>query len=79
MERESAILKHKTVVQPFIKDAFKEGAHRIKPRHIPQDQWARQIMIGVVYNDSGSTATHEELAKNMAASGNQYQKAINFS
>lgn len=61
MERESAVLKHGTVVQPFIKDAFKEGAHRIKPK-TSQNRWFRQMMIGVVYNDIGSTATLEELA-----------------
>lgn len=62
MERENAILRHTTIVQPFIKDAFEEGAHRIKPKHTLQDRWDRQIMIGVVYNDNGSTATLGELA-----------------
>lgn len=62
MERESAVLKHRTVVQPFIKDAFKEGAHKIKPKWTSEDGWSRQKMIGVVYNDIGSTATLEELA-----------------
>lgn len=67
MERESTVLRHKDlrhkeIVQPFIKDAFKEGAHRIKPKRILQDEWLRQIMIGVVYNDIGSTATIEEVA-----------------
>ena len=62
MERERAFLNHRDVVQPFLKDAFKEGAHRIKPKKTKRDQWFRQIMIGVVYNDIGSTATEEELA-----------------
>jgi len=64
MERERAVLNHRDVVQPFLKDAFKEGAHRIKPKgpRPTQNEWFRQIMIGVVYNDIGSTATLEELA-----------------
>lgn len=66
MERESAIAKqeaskHKTIVQPFIKYAFKEGAHRIRPKYLSESQWNKQVMIGVVYNDIGSTATIEEL------------------
>lgn len=64
MERESAFLKHGEVVQPFLKDAFKEGVHRTKPKTggLSQDRWSRQKMIGVVYNDIGSSATYEELA-----------------
>ena len=66
MEREGAILKqeaskHESIVQPFLKDAFRQGAHRIRPKYLSQALWFRQIMIGVVYNDIGSTATYEEL------------------
>lgn len=62
MERERAISKHEAIVQPFIKDAFKEGAHRKMLKHTPKDRWLRQMMIGVIYNDIGSRATYEELA-----------------
>lgn len=62
MERESRLSKREFILQPFLKDAFKEGAHRIKPRKLSKDWWFRQIMIGVVYNDKGSSATVEELA-----------------
>ena len=70
MERENVILKHEMhqkIVQPFLKEAFKEGAHRIKPKRKSKDQWFRQIMIGVVYNDIGSSATVEELANRHGA------------
>lgn len=67
MERERDISRHEVIVQPFIKDAFKEGAHRIKPKYTKRDQWFRQIMIGVVYNDTGSSATAEELADKYGA------------
>ena len=60
MERERAISKHEAIVQPFLKDAFKEGAQRINPEHISEDQWFRQIMIGVIYN--GSFPTLQDLA-----------------
>lgn len=71
MERENVIAKHdilkheahEKIVQPFLKDAFKEGAHKIKPKHISADQWFKQLMTGVVYNDKGSSATLEELAE----------------
>ena len=73
MEREGAIFrletsrletsKHESIVQPFLKAAFRQGAHRIRPTHVSQDEWLRQIMIGVVYNDIGSTATVEELGE----------------
>jgi len=43
MERESTVLNHREIVQPFIIAAFKEGAHRIKPRRTPQDQCFREI------------------------------------
>jgi len=67
MEREGTILKqetsrHELVVQPFLKEAFKEGAHRTRPKYNPREDWFRQIMIGVVYNDRGSLATLQELA-----------------
>lgn len=67
MEREIARSKHEAVVQPFLLAAFKEGAHRIKPKYPSQDVWSRQIMIGVVYNDKGSTATIEELGAKYGA------------
>ena len=67
MERESAISKsaiskHETIVKPFLKEAFKEGTHRIRPPRVSEPQWLRRIMIGVVYNDIGSSATLQELA-----------------
>lgn len=67
MEREKAISNHGTIVQPFLKDAFKEGAHRKMLQHTLQDPRFRQLMIGVVYNDVGSTATLEELADKYGA------------
>lgn len=63
MERERDISKHEAIVQPFIKGAFKEGAHRIKPKYLSENHWNRQIMIGVVYNDVGSTAAVGELGE----------------
>jgi len=79
MERESAISKsaiskHETIVKPFLKDAFKEGAHRIKPKSLSEGQWLRQIMIGVVYN--GSFPTLQDLA-DMCTLNKGYISSIN--
>lgn len=67
MEKERFISKHEAIVQPFLEDAFKEGAHRkmlngIMSTKARERQQFRQLIIGVVYNDTGSTATLEELA-----------------
>ncbi len=49
MERERVISAHARIVQPFLKEAFKEGAHRIKPEHLTEDQWIRRKQIGILY------------------------------
>lgn len=63
MERKKSFLQHREVVQPFLKDAFKEGSHRKRTKYAPNPRWNRQILIGVVYNDIGSSATMDELAQ----------------